>query len=287
MRPRASRVILLLAIVLAAPAAADWLVMRDGTRVETAGAWEVKGRQVIFTSPDGALAALRLADVDLEASDRANATSQEPAGSDGSESVAKPADSESRGASQRPVRVFTNDSLGLRGEGEEEDDAGEEAGEAAGQDDDEAASEEDRPAATTATGPVKLISWRERESAAVDGLEIVGSVRNTGDGVAAGILVRVRIPDEDGGQLADIQAFLQRSNLGPGQTSNFRALLPGVYALLEEPTFEVTSAEGFSILGSPRSGDSDSDEDLLDEDLLDDEPLDDEGSEQGQGLSSL
>ncbi len=277
MSPRPGRrLAALLAAVLAVPVAADWLVMRDGTRVETAGAWEVKGRQVVFTSPEGSLSALRLADVDLEASDQASAPSPRPVVA---ESAAKPAASESRGSRPRPVRVFTNDSLGLGPESTGEDDAGDQEG-AGDQEDDDAASEEDR-SSTAAEGPVKLISWREQESAAVDGLEIVGSVRNTGDSVAAGILVRVRVPGDEGGQPADIHAFLQRSSLGPGQLSTFRALLPGIYALLEDPTFEVTSAAGYSILGSPQSADSDSDEDDFDVDDPD-EPFDDEPLDDGQ-----
>jgi len=56
-----------------APAGADWLVLRDGGRVESAGPWEVKGRLVVFKLADGSLASLRLAEVDLAASDEATA----------------------------------------------------------------------------------------------------------------------------------------------------------------------------------------------------------------------
>jgi len=50
------------------PAAADWLVTRDGNRIETAGPWRVEGRLVVFKKPDGSLVSLRLSDVDLEGS---------------------------------------------------------------------------------------------------------------------------------------------------------------------------------------------------------------------------
>ena len=40
---------LLAAGLFAAPAAADWLVTRDGGRVETKGPWKVKGKLVVFT----------------------------------------------------------------------------------------------------------------------------------------------------------------------------------------------------------------------------------------------
>lgn len=52
---------------------ADWLVLRSGQRIETKGAWEVRGRQVVFTSRTGVLQALPLADVDVEASRKTTA----------------------------------------------------------------------------------------------------------------------------------------------------------------------------------------------------------------------
>jgi len=55
---------------------ADWLVLRSGQRIETKGAWEVRGRQVVFKSRTGALQALPIADVDVEASKKA--TSPDP-----------------------------------------------------------------------------------------------------------------------------------------------------------------------------------------------------------------
>ncbi|HEV2845203.1 MAG TPA: FxLYD domain-containing protein, partial [Thermoanaerobaculia bacterium] len=68
----------LLAVLLmaAAPAQADWLVTRDGGRVETKGIWKVKGKLVVFTQADGALSSLRLSEVDLEASRKATEDSK-------------------------------------------------------------------------------------------------------------------------------------------------------------------------------------------------------------------
>src|SRR5688572_4712455 len=53
------------------PGAADWLVTREGGRVETKGTWTVKGKLVVFHTADGKLSSMRLADVDLDASRRA------------------------------------------------------------------------------------------------------------------------------------------------------------------------------------------------------------------------
>src|SRR3954449_11180111 len=55
-----------------APARADWLVTREGGRVETKGPWQVKGKLVVFArAGDGSLASLRATEVDLDASAKA------------------------------------------------------------------------------------------------------------------------------------------------------------------------------------------------------------------------
>lgn len=55
-------------LLLAGPALADQLVLKDGTRFETQGSWVVKGRQVVYTDLQGQLMAMPLAEVDLAAS---------------------------------------------------------------------------------------------------------------------------------------------------------------------------------------------------------------------------
>ncbi|GMU66926.1 MAG: hypothetical protein AMXMBFR36_32000 [Acidobacteriota bacterium] len=63
----------LLASALAAfPAGAEWLVLRDGARLEVKGAPRVEGRRVTFTTKEGTLAALPAAEVDLAATEAAN-----------------------------------------------------------------------------------------------------------------------------------------------------------------------------------------------------------------------
>lgn len=70
-RYSASLCLLLAMSCLAAPSWADILVTHDGQRIETDGPWEVKGRQVVFTTATGVLSAMRLTEVDLEASEKA------------------------------------------------------------------------------------------------------------------------------------------------------------------------------------------------------------------------
>jgi glutaredoxin len=68
-RPWLAVVILL---VSTSGAAADWLVLTDGQRLEIQGPHEVRGKQVRFTTQAGQLSSLPLAEIDLEATRKAN-----------------------------------------------------------------------------------------------------------------------------------------------------------------------------------------------------------------------
>jgi glutaredoxin len=60
------------ALSMPAAGAADWLVLRDGARVETRGAVRLEGRRVLFTQANGSLAALPADEVDFVATEAAN-----------------------------------------------------------------------------------------------------------------------------------------------------------------------------------------------------------------------
>ncbi len=62
-----------LALLLALPATADWLVTSEGDTIETQGPWRVKGRMVVFTDAKGTLSSLRASSIDLEASEAVTA----------------------------------------------------------------------------------------------------------------------------------------------------------------------------------------------------------------------
>ncbi len=102
--------VIVLASVLtfwAPEAGAEVLMTQSGELIETQGPWKVKGRQVIFTSPQGVLSSLRLSDVDLEASEEAWQRRQEEAATPPKEetAAAEPARRES-------ILALTNEDLG-------------------------------------------------------------------------------------------------------------------------------------------------------------------------------
>jgi glutaredoxin len=100
--------LLLVALAGGQVAGADWLVLRDGARVETRGEWEVKGKLVVFHNTGGKLASLRLSEVDLEASDAATAEAVEAA----KRAAAREAEPEKPPEKREPVLVLTDADVG-------------------------------------------------------------------------------------------------------------------------------------------------------------------------------
>ncbi len=74
-------------LLIPCAASADWLVLRDGARLETRGPVRVEGRRVTFTNASGALVAIAASEVDLEATAAAN---REAAPGPASSPAAKP-----------------------------------------------------------------------------------------------------------------------------------------------------------------------------------------------------
>lgn len=199
-----------LAAVLLVPAAADWLVTRDGTRIETAGPWRVENRLVVFERPDGTYASMRLSEVDLEASERLTrelarkARAPEPAPPP-RPVVARLTEKELPPVADRPAP-----------EGET---AG--SGEGAGGQG-AAGGEEARPPES-----LQVVSWRDVSGAEGSGLELVGDVRNVTESTALDVVVTVVLLDEEGEEVQSTQALLTTSALPPGGTAGFRASFPG------------------------------------------------------------
>ena len=200
----ATRVAFLAALVLAAaPSRADWLVTRDGTWVETRGAWEVKGKVVVFHTLKGDLSSLRLSEVDLEASRKETARAE----------LARGAAEEARKrppAKKKPVLVLT--------------------------DDDVRHVEPGTPAAATPSQPppsLSVASW-ERAADPGDGrVVITGTVRNASGVQASDITLAVRLLDAEGRATATGQAVLTATALGAGEQSGFRAEFPGIFTYTE------------------------------------------------------
>ena len=196
----------LLALTAAAPAAADWLVTRQGGRVETKGPWKVKGKLVVFTLPDGKLSSLRAAEVDLDASRRAT-----------EEAVAAAAAAQAAPAAESPkpreATVVLTDESFRRAAPPAPVEPGEEKKEEAGE---------------AEPGKLSIASW-ERSSSARH-VVISGTVRNDAPTDATGVQVTVLLYDETGKLLVTGDGVLSSTILPAGQSGSFEASFPDVYS---------------------------------------------------------
>ena len=193
----------------ALPVNADWLVTREGARMETRGPWKVKGKLVVFETADGKLSSLRVADVDLDASRRVT----EEAVAAQAQAAAEPEKEPER---RKSVRVITDKDVGQAApiqaapvaDGEE-------------------------PAAVTgpAAGPGVLVeTWNQGRDPEKDHVQIQGTVANASSLTAANLKLKVLIYDETGSLMATSQAAVAKAALSPGQKTEFKADFPGFYS---------------------------------------------------------
>ena len=205
-------------------AQAEVLVTATGERIETKGAWKVQGQRVIYRLPSGALAAMRLDSVDLEASERAQ--------QDGAlETVGAP-------AVKKPVHVITAATVAnpaaSRATGNEPDAAG---GESTAASDpfpatSTAPAEASSPAAAPEPGLV-IGSWKERIDTTLEGMVIEGSLDNERSDIVTDFQLEVVLLDDSGEIVARQLARLEADELEPGTSTPFRADFRGTYEFEE------------------------------------------------------
>lgn len=220
---------LVLTAILAAsgPAAADWLVTREGGRVETQGPWTVKGKLVVFHTAEGKLSSMRLADVDLDASQRAT-----------EEAVAAQAQAEAEPEkpAERKKSVLSITDKDVK-KAEPPPAAAEGAEGAEG----EAAAEEKPAAAQTGSSGLVVETWNQERHPDDGHVTINGTlVNSSADITAAELKLKALVYDESGTLMATSEAALAANALSPGQKTAFRAELPGVFSFAKI-NFEVQS----------------------------------------------
>ena len=221
------RTTIVLMILLAWPAhlSADWLISRDGARIETRGPWQVKGSIVLFTPPAGTLSSMRLSEVDLAASTAAsNKVRVQPP------LELRAADP----AARRPVLVLDNRNVKRAAPVSKED-----AGSSPPAGDERPGPES--PAAPADPGPVEVVFWQERAQRDLTGIEISGTLRNFSSQIATDLGVQVKLFDTSGQLVAVAEAFIDTASLAARSTTGFRAMLNDVAGLESEPHFEVKS----------------------------------------------
>lgn len=217
-----SAVAALLTAVVCSPAAADWLVTRDGKRLETRGPWEVKGKQVVFTGTNGTLASLRVSEVDLEASRAATAAAGAPA----------PAPAKGAAERQKPVLVLTDADVGHVLPAQE-------AAAAA-------------PAEEDSANKLAVASWSEINEPDSFDVQIFGTLRNGAAEPATDIALTVRLLNAGGEVLGEQPALLGAKSLAAGASTNFRAAFPGIYSFASV-AFDVSN-QTMKVVATPTAG---------------------------------
>lgn len=190
------------------PAGADWLVTRQGGRVEIRGAWEVKGKLVVFRTLDGALSSLRLTEVDLEASRKAT---EEARNARAAAEATKPPEKK-----KPPILVLTDKDV----RHVEETSAAPAEAASAGTGEGEKAVED-----------LTVGTWERASDPGAGHVVITGTLRNAAaSSTATGILLLVSLYDDTGTQIGTAEAVLTSTALPPGEQSGFRAEFPGVFS---------------------------------------------------------
>jgi hypothetical protein len=190
-------------------------VTKEGAKVETQGAWTVKGKLVVFKTADGKLSSLRVSEVDLDAS--RNATEEAVAAKAQAE-----AEPEKPAERRKSVRVITDKDV-------------RQAPAPAAPGSPEAAS----PPGPTSGPGVVVDTWKQDRDSEDGHVVISGSLQNASGATAVDLQLRVMLYDESGTLMATSQAALGAAALPPGEKIVFRADFPGYFSfatLKFEPT---------------------------------------------------
>lgn len=181
------------------PASADWLVTREGGRVETKGPWQVKGKLVVFTrAADSGLASLRLAEVDLDASTKATAEAKVKA-----EAPPPPE------PPKKKLAVLTDKDF------KKPTPPG-----------DDGKADDGKPVASN--GPVSVTSWKRVDGD--NGVSVEGTLNNTTGSMIVNASVEVELYNEAGDKVGTSEALLTSTSVQPNGTVTFRANFPGVFS---------------------------------------------------------
>jgi hypothetical protein len=193
------------AVLLATGAArADWLVTRDGARLETKGAWKVDGRRVLFTLPNGTLSTMRTDEIDLDQSALVTTQAKE------APAVPVPAIP----AKKEPVLRLTEKDIPPMGGLGDEAEGGKEGKEG--------------KSSGSEVSALEVISWEKTDDTSGEGLEIFGTLKNGSPNIITAPSLLVAIYDADGGLLATNGGEVNAPQIEPGKTANFRVAFPGV-----------------------------------------------------------
>jgi len=214
-------VALLAALGMVPPASGDLLVTRDGSRIETRGSWEVRGRLVVFTRTDGVLASIHLREVDLEASEEATAAAAAREEKEDSEAGEEAGRDDAGSQPREAAWVLTDADFTHR---LIIDDAEASGGDADGEPADGGAS------AGGAARPPVVLSYQREFDVVDQHVRVTGTLANKTRATATAVSLEVSLFDEQGDLVEMRRAELAETMLSPGAETSFLADFPDVYS---------------------------------------------------------
>ena len=179
--------------LLARGAAADWLVTQDGSKVETKGPWQVQGKLVTFTLPNGTLGSMPVAALDLESSQVE--TEKAAAATEPAPSEPKP----------KAEFVITDADVGHPKTAISTD------------------GQSDEPAAAESNPGLRVVGWRDDVDLSTSSVTVTGNLQNPTQNPATSIILDVVLYGEDGALLETSRADLEQRFLNPGASIRFEA----------------------------------------------------------------
>jgi len=218
----------LLLLAAVAPARADWLVTRAGGRIETQGPWQVKGKLIVFKGTNGALGSLRLADVDLPASQTATAEAKEAK----EKAVAIAQEPPKPKERKKSVRSLTDADFGHKAA-----DDGTAKPEGAGKDAKDAKAKDDKPKDNTES-LVVVQSWSKLNRTEGDGIDLYGTLQNNGKDMATDVVLKVTLVNETNETVGTAEGVLAATSIPANGSTSFRVPFAGVFAF-SQARFEV------------------------------------------------
>jgi hypothetical protein len=213
------------------PLHADWIVTRQGERFEIQGTWQLKGKLVVFTLPNGTLSSMRADRVDIDASKQATTQAKQQAAAPPPAAKAEPrrkavivlTDKDFK----KPLPEGAAPAAGDAAAGNANAAAGG-AGGAGGK----ASGKDNPPPAAAALSAVEVVGWDRvpaGESKA-NGVELTGTVRNTSQDYLTELTVVAALFDANGTMIGRFPAVVDNQQLPPTESSKFHLVANAVFA---------------------------------------------------------
>ena len=212
------------------PLHADWIVTRQGERFEIQGTWQLKGKLVVFTLPNGTLSSMRADRVDIDASKQATAQAKQQAAAPPPAAKAEP--------KRKSVIVLTDKDFkkplpdGTAAGNAAAGNAAAATPGAAGAAGGKQTAKEIPPPAAAVPSAAEVVGWDRvlNSESKTDGIELTGTVRNTSQDILTEVTVVAALFDDNGTLIGRYPAVVDNQQLPPTESSKFHLVAKGVSA---------------------------------------------------------